>query len=122
MRERKPYDKEKDWKERTSTAVVSIIIMIVSLVIFVVGASMLFTWLANKDAEAKMESEEHQVIQAVTEHYQITPTETSKCIKVRQDTNTGKKYYIVIVNGRTFKAEYYMHNGLHIFNVEEIQV
>jgi len=122
MRYRKEYDKEKDWKERTSTAVVSIIIMIVSLVIFVVGASMLFTWLANKDAEAKMESEEHQVIQAVTEHYQLTPTETSKCVKVRQDTNTGKKYYIVIVNGRTFKAEYYMDNGLHIFNVEEIQV
>ena len=122
MRARKPYDKEKDWKERTSTAVVSIVIMIVSLVIFVVGASMLFTWLANKDADTKMQSEETQVIQAVAEHYQITPTETSKCVKVRQDTNTGKRYYIVVINERTFKADYHTEDGINIVNVEEIQV
>ena len=122
MRERKPYDKEKDWKERTSTAVVSIVIMAVSLVVFILGACMLFTWLANKDADAKMQSEETQVIQAVQEHYQILPTSTSKCVKVRQDTNTGKRYYIVVINERTFKADYHTEDGINIVNVEEIQV
>ena len=122
MRERKPYDKEKDWKERTSTAVVSIVIMIVSLVVFILGACMLFTWLANKDADAKMQSEETQVIQAVQEHYGITATETSKCIQVKLDTNTGRKWYIVSINGRVFKAEYHMEDGIHIYNVEEVEI
>ena len=118
----KQYDPQKDWKERTSTAVVSIVIMIVSLVVFVIGASMLFTWLANKDADAKLQSEEHKVIQAVQEHYGITAEETSKCVQVKQDTSTGRKWYVVVINGRVFKAEYHMEDGINIYNVAEVEI
>lgn len=118
----KQYDPQKDWKERTSTGVLAIVIFLISIVLFVTSACMFFTWLANKDADAKMQSEETQVIQAVMEHYQILPTETSKCVKVRQDTNTGKRYYIVVINERTFKADYHTEEGINIVNVEEIQV
>lgn len=122
MRFRKEYDKEKDWKERTSTAVVSIVIMAVSLVVFVIGASMLFTWLSYKETDKKLQSEETQVIQAVQEHYQILPTETSKCIQIKQDTSTGRKWYIVSINGRVFKAEYHMEDGINIYNVAEVEI
>lgn len=118
----KQYDPQKDWRERTSTAVVSIVIMIVSLAVFVIGASMLFTWLSYKETDKKLQAEETQVIQRIEEHYNLTANETSKCIQIKQDTSTGRKWYIVSINGRVFKAEYHIEDGINIYNVEEVEI
>ena len=118
----KQYDPQKDWKERTSTGVLAIVIFLISIVLFVTSACMFFTWLADSEAEKKASSEETKVIQAVQEHYGITAEETSKCIQVKQDTNTGRKWYIVSINGRVFKAEYHIEDGINIYNVEEVEI
>ena len=83
---------------------------------------MFFTWLADSEAEKKASSEETKVIQAVQEHYGITAEETSKCIQVKQDTSTGRKWYIVSINGRVFKAEYHIEDGINIYNVAEVEI
>ena len=43
----KQYDPQKDWKERTSTGVLAIVIFLISIVLFVTSACMFFTWLAD---------------------------------------------------------------------------
>ena len=116
----KQYDPKKDWKERTSTAVIAIIVMIVSLVLFIVGASMLFTWLTNSESEKKMASEQQQVINAVLEHYGMEATYIDRCVQVKVED--GKKYYVVIASKRVFKVEGHDQDGIHIYNVEEVEI
>lgn len=117
---RKEYDPKQDWKERSSTAVVAIIVMIVSLVLFITGASLLFTWIGNEEAEKKMASEEQQVINAVLEHYGMEATYIDRCIKVKIEDS--KRYYVVIASKRVFKVEAHEENSYHIYNVEEVEI
>lgn len=117
---RKEYDPKKDWKERTSTSVVVVIIMIVSLVLFITGASLLFTWIGNTETDKKMASEQQQVINAVLEHYGMEATYIDRCVQVKVED--GKKYYVVIASKRVFKVEGYDQDGIHIYNVEEVEI
>ena len=91
--------------ERASTSVVVIILVIASIVLFITGASMLFGWVANKENEARLNSDQMQVIQATREHYQLQPTTTDTAIYLNTDANEHK-HYIVVIGERVFKVEY----------------
>lgn len=121
MRKQKNYDAEKDWRERTSTAVIAMIMMIVSLLLFVFGATMLSIWITNSEQEKLVNTDENLTIQAVRTHYNLEATYMDRCIKIKED-NEGKKYFIVVIGTRIFHAELHIENGSRIYNLKELEV
>lgn len=115
---KKEYDPKENWKERSSTSVVVIILTIVSIVLFTVGASMLFSWLSNKEMDERLNSDAVKVVVAVREHYNLPATDNDKSMKIKTDGD--KSYYIVVASDRIFRVESYDENDYHVYNVEEV--
>lgn len=115
---KKEYDPKENWKERSSTSVVVIILTIVSIVLFTVGASMLFSWVSNKEMEERLNADEVKVVVAVREHYGLQANDTDKCVKLKSVDD--KKYYVVVASERIFRVESYDENDYHVYNVEEV--
>lgn len=104
--------------ERGSTSVVVIILAIASIVLFVVGASMLFGWVSNKEMDERLNADEVKVVVAVREHYNLSATNNDNSMKIKTDGD--KSYYIVVASDRIFKVESYDEDNHHVYNVEEI--
>lgn len=115
---RNQYEQKEKITERGSTSVVIIILAIASLVLFIVGASMLFGWLANKENEDRLNSDAVKVVVAVREHYNLSATDNDNSMKIKTDGD--KSYYIVVASDRIFKVESYDEDNHHVYNVEEI--
>lgn len=116
---RNNYDPKENWKERGSTSVVIIILTIVSLLLFVTGATMLSIWATETEREKIANSEENQVLTAVREHYNLQASWSDACVKL--ETKNDKKYYIAVVSERVFKVEGYDEDNHHVFNLEEMK-
>lgn len=106
--------------ERESTSVVVIILAVVSILLFTFGATALSIWITETENEKRINSEEMQVIQAVRTHYDIQPSNTDNCTKIKQVNE--KSYYIVVLGERVFRVEGYKgENDSQIYNIKEME-